>query len=189
MRLLATVLLLALAGSGAAAAPVPQEAANPEMLHLFTEDQADRKDGLRIDWNAVRPRDEARRAATRKLLADGALHTGQDYVEAAFIFQHGSTEDDYLLAHTLAMVAAAKGDPGALWIGAATLDRYLATIGKPQIYGTQYSVARPSRTWTQDPYARDLISDALRKELGVPTLAEQARKLGEMPALPAAPPK
>ncbi len=41
--------------------------------------------------------------------------------------------DDYLLAHTLAMIAVAKGDEGSLWIGTATLDRYLQSVGKPQI--------------------------------------------------------
>jgi len=36
------------------------------------------------------------------------------------------------------LVAAAKGDQGAAWIAAATLDRYLQSVRQPQIYGTQF---------------------------------------------------
>ena len=78
-----------------------------------------------------------------------------------------------LLAHTLAMVALKKGRPDAIWIAAATLDRYLQNIGKPQIYGTQFQTPNgPGRT-TQEPYDRATVSDALRDELDVPALKDQ----------------
>jgi hypothetical protein len=53
-----------------------------------------------------------------------------------FVFQHGSQPDDYLLAHVLAMTARAVEPPCGIWIGAATLDRYLHSIGKAQVFGT-----------------------------------------------------
>ena len=81
---------------------------------------------------------ECGRERVAALLAAGALHTADDYRKAAFVFQHGDRSDDYLLAHTLALVAVAKGDQGAAWIAAATLDRYLQSVRQPQIYGTQY---------------------------------------------------
>src|SRR4030095_15659952 len=89
---------------------------------------------------------------------------------------HGETPDDYLLAHTLAMIAVAKGDSGALWIGTATLDRYLQSIKRPQIYGTQFKTVADGKM-TQEPYNRTLISDLLRDELGVPDLAAQQEQL------------
>ena len=92
------------------------------------------------------------------------------------MFQHGSTSDDYLLAHTLAMIAVAKGDASALWIGSASLDRYLQSIGKPQIYGTQFKRDSDANA-TQQPYDRDLIQNALRRQLGVPSLAAQQEQL------------
>ncbi len=110
-----------------------------------------------------------------KLLSEGALHTSDDFIDAAFIFQHGDTPDDYLLAHTLDMVAVAKGNSGALWIGTATLDRYLQSIGQKQIYGTQFKTLQGTPV-TQEPYNKTLISDALRKQLGVPSLQAQEKQ-------------
>jgi hypothetical protein len=151
------------------------DTSNPEMKAIFDEDQRVRST-TKIDWPAVTKTDKDRREQTRKLLAAGALHTGSDYEEAAFVFQHGGSADDYLLAHTLALVAVSKGHATAIWIAAATLDRYLQIIGQKQIYGTQYS-NNAERQWTQDPYDRDLVSDALRRQLAVPTQALQARQL------------
>lgn len=148
---------------------------NAEMKAIFAEDQRARTMG-NIDWKVVGKTDEERRAETRKLLANGALHTGKDFEEAAFVYQHGSTPQDYLLAHTLAMVAVSKGDPTAIWIAAATLDRYLEKINQKQIFGTQYSMDAQHH-WTQEPYDRELISDALRRQLGVPSQAIQAKQL------------
>lgn len=180
MSMLASAATAQQAAAPPAAVRPSAASSNPEMLRLFKEDQADRQAGLSIDWKVVGPRDEARREKTRRLLADGALHTAEDYRAAAFIFQHGSSPDDYLLAHTLAMVAVAKGDPNSLWIASATLDRYLINTGHRQIYGTQYSKPSSTAAWTLEPYDRTLISDPLRRELGVPDQAAQQKRLEEM---------
>lgn len=151
---------------------------NPEMKALFEEDQADRNAGPNIDWAVVTPRDEERRARTLALLKAGKLHSGDDFWHAAFIFQHGGEPDSYLLAHTLAVIATARGRPDATWIAAATLDRYLQNIGRKQIYGTQYSMPDGQPT-NQEPYDRTLVSDALRSALGVPSLEEQEARRAE----------
>jgi hypothetical protein len=83
--------------------------------------------------------DVARRQRASQLLNQGVLQTGEDFHDAAFIFQHGDKADDYLLAHVLAMMAVSKGDQRSRWLAAATLDRYLQMIGQPQIFGTQFS--------------------------------------------------
>jgi hypothetical protein len=49
-------------------------------------------------------------------------------------------------------VALSKGDREARWIAAATLDRYLTTVGKAQIYGTQFDRNDAAR----EPYNRTL---------------------------------
>jgi hypothetical protein len=53
-----------------------------------------------------------------------------------------------LFAHVLAINAVIRGDNRSKWIAAATLDRYLQLIGKPQIFRSQYpfepGVARQS---------------------------------------------
>ena len=148
---------------------------NPEMIRIFAADQADRKDHPRIDWSVVDPADAARRVRVKALLDKGALTTGEDFEAAAFVFQHGHSAHDFLLAHALAMVALAKGRDKAKWIAAASLDRYLMNIGQPQIFGTQY--AKLDTSPTMEPYDRALISDAFRAELGVAGQAVQAERL------------
>ena len=115
-----------------------------EIHQLYITDQSER--GVTID--GVKPaeiapeqmsaNDAERRKRAHQLLNQGALQSGADFHDAAFIFQHGDTPDDYLLAHLLAMSAVAKGDGRGRWIAAATLDRYLQSIGQPQVFGTQF---------------------------------------------------
>ncbi len=149
------------------------DVSNAEMGQIYDADQKDRRPGIgKIDWAVVSRRDAERRKLVRELLSGGKLHTGKDFERAAFVFQHGDTSNDYLLAHTLAIVATARGDGSAIWIAAATLDRYLQSIHQPQIYGTQFKFKTAGHV-TQKPYDRHLISDALRRDLDVPSLAAQ----------------
>ena len=71
------------------------------------------------------------------------------------------------MAHVLSTIAGYKGDYRGRWLSAASLDKYLHRTGQLQIFGTQYFVAgdrrlNPSR-----------LSDALRREFCVPSLAAQ----------------
>jgi hypothetical protein len=150
------------------------DAPSDEMNTIYVEDQRVRM-VRNIDWQIVNKTDAARREQTRKLLIAGALHTGKDYEEAAFVLQHGDSSQDYLLAHTLAMVAVSIGDATAIWIAAATLDRYLEKSGRSR-YSAQFS-SDPKGSWTQEPYDRGLVSDAVRQQLGVPSQASQTEQL------------
>jgi len=175
--LLAAMTLLCITpASSAAPAPAADAVTNPEMTAIFVADQAARDRPATIDWNVVGPADKIRRARTQVLLASGQLNSADDFYHAAFVFQHGDEADDYLKAHALAVVAVAKGEAKATWIAAATLDRYLQRMGQPQIYGTQF-LHNAGKAWTQEPYKRDLIPDALRQATGVPTLAKQGEQL------------
>jgi hypothetical protein len=148
---------------------------NREMAAIFADDQAPRTaTGANIDWSVVGPADQKRRARTKQLLDTGQLRTGDDFYHAAMVFQHGEAAQDYMLAHTLSVIAAARGRKDATWLSAATLDRYLQSVGHSQIYGTQYRTV--SAKTTQEPYDRALISDALRGALGVASQAEQEQR-------------
>ena len=180
--LLASLFCLSFASTGPAFAREVPPSDNAAMAEIFNADQAVRK-GISV---AVKPdrafvermnaEDAARRVQTRALLEAGALKTGEDYRKAAFVFQHGLRPDDFLLAHSLAVAAAARGSAEATWIAAASLDRYLQMTGGSQIYGTQ-TIARQGEAPTLDPYNRELVPDTLRVALGVPTLAEQQARL------------
>lgn len=159
-------------GAGAEVSAEVTLADSLEMTAIFAADQSARDNPAKIDWKTLWPADKARRAQTQALLDAGKLNSANDFYHAAYVFQHGDGAEDCLKAHALAVVAAARGKREATWIAAATLDRYLQRIGQPQIYGTQFR--HPSdEKWTQEPYRRDLLSDALRKASGVPPLAAQ----------------
>jgi len=161
------------------ASQTAQRPTNPEMTAIFEADQAARK-GPDIDWTTVAKEDAARRKRVSELLGTSELRSGDDFYHAAFVFQHGGEPSDYLKAHALALVAVARGKEEATWIAAATLDRYLMAIGQPQIYGTQFQ--KRSDGWSQEPFERELLSDAMREASRVPTIAMQEERLAELTA-------
>ncbi len=172
----------------AAARPSDPEAAAPrdldELARIFEEDQGDRMPvgGKPIDWRVVGPRDRKREARVKELYEAGSLRTGKDFYRAAMVLQHASRPEDYLLAHEFCLAALAKGDKDARWLAAATEDRYLMNVGRPQRFGTQYRSDGPDqavRLYEIGPG----VSDALRRELGVPSLAEARKQEAMMEAM------
>lgn len=187
MRLLAVLLISACMAFTPAEAYGQSAPAgdNAEIANLFKTDQLVRenlKPEQFKDREFIRRMiegDRLRREKTQALLKGGHLKTANDFYHAAFIFQHGNTPDDYLLAHTLALASAARGNKDAAWIAAATLDRYLQNIGQKQIYGTQYLNSAGTGP-TMEPYNRILVPDALREALGVPVQDKQQERLDKM---------
>lgn len=183
---------------------------------LYVEDQRDRgvalaDDGISMlpkeqadklphydDEKEVPKRDEARRERARTLLAAPG-RTGEEYYFAAFIFQHGQKADDYLFAHVLATQSIALGCRRAMWISAATLDRYLQQIGQKQVFGTQYhgenlayylehqhdpdvleKFKSMSDRQTLKPYASQIVPDSIRAEFCVPPLGLQQQHITDV---------
>ena len=189
-RMLPALVLTALAGLALgslvplpiveAQAPAPPAPAAPpaavddeELARLYKEDQADRRPpaGKEIDWSVVGPRDEARLKRVKELYAAGRLKTGADYYHAAMVLQHAAVPEDYLLAHELCVAAIAKGEERGKWLAAASEDRFLMNIGRPQRFGTQFRVSGPDGAW--ELYKMDEgVTDELRKALDVPPLAD-----------------
>jgi hypothetical protein len=149
------------------------DVSNPEMQRICDDDRKDRELPYeKIDWTVVDKADAARRDATRKLMSDGKLHTGADFKNAAYIFQHTAVApEEFLLAHALAMAAVAKGEASANFIAAETLDRYLQSIHQPQVFGTQMRIENQSNP--KEPYNRTLVPNSLRRLLSVPPQATQ----------------
>ena len=150
-----------------------------ELARLHEEDQADRA-RQPIDWAVVRPRDLARQARVRALVAARAPRIADDYYHAAMVLQHGDTARDIKQARNLARTAArlAPADERARWLAAAAHDRYLWMIGKPQVYGTQFH--KVNGVWTLEPIDRKAVSDAARARAAVPSLREAAQQAAAM---------
>jgi len=156
---------------------------NEELARLYKEDQADRTPpaGKEIDWHAVSERDLAREARVKELYKTNQLKTGADYYHVAMVLQHASTPEDYLLAHELCVVAMSKGEERAKWLAAASEDRFLMNIGRPQRFATQYRSDGPNAPLRLYQVGEG-VTDELRRELKVPSLAqakEREAKLNE----------
>jgi hypothetical protein len=116
------------------------------------------------------------REQVQESMRSGKIQSAKDYYYAAFIFQHGQKPSDYLYAHVLAVTAVSKGLHAAIWLSAATLDRYLQSIQGSQIFGTQYGFG--SRD-DQEPYDRKMLSDAIRETWCVAPQLKQSQILHE----------
>ncbi len=177
LRLIVLLTLLVGASGRAQTSVAGAHSDNVELTHIFDEDQRVRQPKpLGPDEPKITRNDAERLALVKQMLANDGVHTTADYFHAALVLQHSPSTADYLVAHTLAVLCAADHDSTCLWLSAATLDRYLQSVNQPQIYGTQYLHFNQPPI-TQQPYANDLISDAIRSKLGVPTLKEQAEQL------------
>jgi hypothetical protein len=149
------------------AASQPADKDNQQLARLFQEDQTDRAPEENIDWKVVGPRDIARQARVKELCRGGMLNTGADYYHAAMVLQHGEAPEDYLLAHELCVVALAKGNQDARWLAAATEDRFLMSIGRPQRFGTQYQADGPNAEFKLYQMEEG-VTDPMRSAMNVP---------------------
>jgi hypothetical protein len=199
MRIL-PIMLICASTSLAAQIPSTGNSGAPVKLvqQLFQEDQNDLpghgpNGTSTVDEQQYNARVEVRKRQIRALLAGGGLKTGEDFYDAAFIFQHGETAEDYLFAHVLAMEAVLKGYDVAKWVAAATLDRYLQIIHQPQIFGTQYPLdpnkphppedttpAGRFKGRTQQPYDDTLLPDSVRTDFCVASRDQQKQVLAFM---------
>ena len=156
---------------------------NAELARLHDEDQADRApaNAKDIDWTVVGPRDKARLARVKELYTQNKLYTGADYYYAAMILQHGAAPEDFLLAHEFCVVAIIKGknDKDTRWLAAASEDRFLMNINRPQRFATQYRadpITAPYRLYTVD----EGVTDELRSALSAPSLAKAKAQEAEI---------
>ena len=145
-----------------------------ELKRLHDEDQSDRTspNGKDVDWAIVSPRDKARLERVKELYAHNGLQTASDYYHAAMILQHGEAPEDFLLSHEFCVVAISKGknDKEAKSLAAASEDRFLMNIGRPQRFGTQFRSEGGGRMLL---YTVDAgVTDEMRREMGVHSLAE-----------------
>jgi hypothetical protein len=112
------------------------------------------------------------------LVSQALIRESEDLYRAALILQHadrtGSAEG-CLLAHYLALQAADKGYEGGRFLAAACLDRYLATLGRPQRFGTQHFTDSLGdyRLLPVNP----MTTDSERVEWDVPPLEQLKRDL------------
>lgn len=99
------------------------------------------------------------------MLIRGEITSGNDFYEAAFIFQHGETASDYLFSHVLALEALTKGFDRAKWLSVATLDRYLQLIGQHRSLARNFRSTRSflTQSLTADDSADEHSNPSTRR--------------------------
>ena len=153
---------------------------NAELAAIYEADQGDRLRGaFESDPDGVSARDRVRHSRIQTMIAEGVVTTGADYFHAAMIFQHGSSLESFRQAHDLAMRSRDLGDQRAVWLAAASLDRWFARLWNRQLFGTQFQWV--DSRWELVPVDPS-TTDAERAEWNVPSLAESVELAEQMTA-------
>lgn len=126
-----------LAGYVNSPSPVPPAtlSVSEQLCCMFKTDQTDR---ITIRWLNTH-RDELRLKRVLSLYEQSLITNPQDQYYAAMIFQHGTDSTHYEIAYKLAKESAENGVTEAEWLWKAAYDRWMQSIGKPQLYGTQHT--------------------------------------------------
>lgn len=147
---------------------------NLELIEMFKSDQADRTN--HIDRVILQRNDSIREARVYELLDSNKVRSSLDYHYAALIFHHGEDSVAYGLAVELMRKSIELDSTRNKWYLATITDRYLLSINKPQIYGTQYK-RLDNNILVREELDSTKITDAERREFNVETLAEQREKI------------
>jgi hypothetical protein len=149
---------------------------NAELFSLYNADRQEHASQAKVntpEYKAMRTRDFQRRERVREIVTQNESLSAEDYFHAAWVMNHGDTQEDAQHAHSLALRSSELGHRPARWLAAASYDRWLLYQGKPQKYGTNYIYdGNQDRLWDVDPST----TDADRAAWDVPPLAEQLRK-------------
>jgi hypothetical protein len=153
---------------------------NAELAAIYEADQEDRLHGaFDCDLDGLFLRDRSRHCRVRAMLAQGVVVTAADHFYAAVIFQHGSSLESLRQSHDLALRARDLGDPRAIRLAAASLDRWFVSVGNQQLFGTQFhNVDGRWELISVDPST----TDAERAAWDVPSLAESLEIAEQMTA-------
>ncbi len=126
-----------------------QAARSKELKKLFEADIHDRDNWEKMSrkqLEMMRMRDQVRRIRVSEIFAEGCFKTSDDYAEAALIYQHGEVPDHFYQAFIWSNRAVALGDKDQKQMVALTIDRYLVSIGKKQLFGSQ-AFASQATNW------------------------------------------
>lgn len=159
---------------------MPPETDNLKLEELFLADQKDRTKvyDSPAALKDLEHRDSMRRALVAEMISRGEVSTPNDLYHAAVIYLHGSEPKHYLTAHRFAAMASINGHRPSRWLMAATLDRFLMSLGQPQVYGTQFEHDKESGQYQlRLPIDDNAVLSFEKKFFNVPTVAERLEQL------------
>ncbi len=110
-----------------------------EILKILYDTDQEERSRESIDWSQMARNDKKRLRKAKELLKDSSQFSALDYSRAAMIFQHGGSSEEYKIAVELMEQAIRLDSSINQWLYFAATDRYLMSIEKLQLFGTQYT--------------------------------------------------
>ena len=159
---------------------MPPETDNLRLDDLYAADQKDREAvyNSAAEIDALKLRDAERRRELVAMIGQGGVNTSNDLYHAAVLFLHGTEPKEFLSAHRLATMASINGHRPSRWLAAATLDRFLMSIGLPQTYGTQFEHSEDdNRYQLRLPIDDTTVLHFEKHFFGVPPVVERLAQL------------
>src|SRR5208282_5320403 len=156
------------------------ETDNLELEELFQHDQEDRQKVFDTPkaLEYLQERDQTRRKRVYAMIELGEVQTKNDLYHAGIILHHSDRPEDHLVSHRFAALAAVMGHKTARWLMAAALDRTLMSLGRPQIYGTQFEYNASNHQYELKlPLQDSLMLSFEKKFLGIPSIQERLEEL------------
>ena len=123
--------------------PAVQKQRSLELQKIGNEEQADREwqmKGLQPTQDILEEmaqHDLARRKRVGEILGEGCFKSADDYAAAFIVYQHGNTSDQYLQAFLWSKQALLMGKTKMKSDVAMAVDRYLVSLGRKELFGTQ----------------------------------------------------
>ncbi len=161
---------------------MPPETDNLRLEELYAADQKDREKvySSSADIEALKLRDAERRRELVAMIGQGGVNTSNDLYHAAVLFLHGAEPKEFLSAHRLSVMASINGHRPARWLAAATLDRFLMSLGLPQTYGTQFEHSEEdNRYQLRLPIDDATVLHFEKRFFGVPPVVERLAQLNQ----------
>ena len=159
---------------------MPPETDNLRLDDLYAADQKDRETvyTTTADVDTLKIRDQERRRELVSMIGQGTVNTSNDMYHAAVLFLHGSEPKEFLAAHRLATMSAINGHRPSRWLAAASLDRFLMSIGLPQTYGTQFEHSEDNNLYQlRLPIDDTTVLHFEKRFFGVPPVVERLAQL------------
>lgn len=151
-----------------------QNLRSEELTNIEKQDQEDRENWEsknEEDLQRLEDNDLVRRKRVAEIFAEGCLSTSSDYLAAALIFQHGDIPDHYYQAFIWSRKAAELGDKNGKSFSALAIDRYLVSIGKKQLFGSQFYKVFGDGCYCMQP-VETTFPDSFRKDYSGRSLNE-----------------
>lgn len=154
-----------------------------ELQQLVIEDQLIRnKEGVNALLDKEHYEKETKknlmhRKKVEQIFRRGGSFSAKDYLAAALIYQHGNQPTHYYQAYIWAKKAIKMGEKSGNSLMASTIDRFLISTGKKQLFGTQILIKKDERLGSCFcVYETELeFPDILRKKYTGHTLEENIR--------------